>query len=185
MPEDGVPEDDARDRNALAAQALVRAKADAAARGTLPPAAAPRKFDEKRLADATGQKTAGSSGGRARREDPAPLNAAISGLVSESGWELSVATGSVFGRWAQIVGPDLAAHTTPLSLTDGVLVVSTDSTAWAAQVRWLASDLVRELNVELGDGAVVRVSVRGPGSSAARPGQWRVKGGRGDRDTYG
>jgi predicted nucleic acid-binding Zn ribbon protein len=96
-----------------------------------------------------------------------------------------VATGSVFGRWQEIVGPDLAVHTTPERLTDGELIVSADSTAWATQLRLLAGELIRRLNAELGDGTVLHVQVRGPGSTARRPGQWRVKGSRGPRDTYG
>ncbi|HXZ64190.1 MAG TPA: hypothetical protein VEH05_05610, partial [Streptosporangiaceae bacterium] len=32
--------------------------------------------------------------------DPAPLSAAIGDLLDAEGWGLSVATGSVFGRWA-------------------------------------------------------------------------------------
>ena len=127
----------------------------------------------------------GGSAHRQRREDPAPLGAAIGGLIEESGWELDVAAGSVFGRWAQIVGPDLAAHTTPETLTDGEMIVTADSTAWATQLRLLASQLVRRLNAELGEGTVRRVQVRGPGTQARKPGQWRVKGSRGPRDTYG
>jgi predicted nucleic acid-binding Zn ribbon protein len=79
----------------------------------------------------------------------------------------------------------LAAHTTPESLTDGELVVAADSTAWATQVRLLAAQLVRRLNAELGDGTVRRVRVRGPVVDARKPGQWRVRGSRGSRDTYG
>jgi len=105
--------------------------------------------------------------------------------VTDTGWELAVATGSVFGRWAQIVGPDLAAHTSPDGLVDGVLTVAADSTAWATQLRLLAAELVRKLNAELGDGSVGRVNVRGPGAQSRRTGQWRVKGSRGPRDTYG
>ncbi len=123
--------------------------------------------------------------GRQHLEDPAPLDAAIDGLVADTGWELAVATGSVFGRWPQIVGRDLAAHTTPDRLKDGELTVLVDSTAWATQLRLLAADLVRKLNAELGDGAVRRVKVLGPGAQPRRPGQWRVRGSRGPRDTYG
>jgi predicted nucleic acid-binding Zn ribbon protein len=121
----------------------------------------------------------------APRDDPRPLGAAIDGLLAAEGWELAAATGSVFGRWAQIVGADLAAHTTPESLADGELTVTADSTAWATQLRLLAAQLVRRLNTELGDGTVLRVRVRGPVTSTRRPGEWRVKGGRGPRDTYG
>ena len=73
--------------------------------------------------------------------------------------------GSVFGRWAEIVGADLAAHTRPDSFADGELAVTADSTAWATQVRLLAAMLVKRLNAELGDGSVRRV--RGPRSGPA------------------
>ncbi len=120
-----------------------------------------------------------------QRDEPQPLGSAINGLLAAEGWALAAATGSVFGRWAQIVGTDLAAHTTPESLSDGELTVSADSTAWATQVRLLAAQLVRRLNAELGDGTVLRVKVRGPVTSTRKPGEWRVRGGRGPRDTYG
>jgi predicted nucleic acid-binding Zn ribbon protein len=125
---------------------------------------------------------------RARRDDPQQLGAAIEGLVDSAGWREPAAVGSLFGRWAEIVGGDLAAHTRPDSLADGELTVSADSTAWATQLRLLAGQLVRRLNAELGDGVVRQVRVRGPAAAAGPsrpPGQWRVRGSRGPRDTYG
>jgi ATP-dependent Clp protease ATP-binding subunit ClpA len=77
------------------------------------------------------------------------------------------AIGSVFGRWAEIVGPDLAAHTMPDSFADGEFAVTADSTAWVTQVRLLAPQLVRRLAAELGDGTVSWVKVRGPEGRAA------------------
>jgi len=130
---------------------------------------------------------AGGPGGRPRRprrDDPQPLTAAIHGLIGDQGWQTAAAVGSVFGRWPQIVGADLAAHTRPDKFTDGELLVIADSTAWATQVRLLAATLVRRLNSELGDGTVTRVKVRGP-EQPRRAGGWRVRGGRGPRDTYG
>jgi len=119
------------------------------------------------------------------RAEPQPLAAAINNLLDAEGWGLAAATGSVFGRWAQIVGSDLAAHTTPESLSDGELIVIAVSTAWATQVRLLAAQLVARLNAELGEGTVRRVKVRGPVTGTRKPGEWRVRGGRGPRDTYG
>jgi predicted nucleic acid-binding Zn ribbon protein len=92
--------------------------------------------------------------------------------------------GSVFGRWAEIVGQDLAAHTSPDGFADGELSVTADSTAWATQVRLLASALVARLNAELGPGTVLRVKVRGP-APPRRRGAWRVPGSKGPGDTYG
>lgn len=175
MPDDG-------DRARLAREALARAKADARARGNRPA----RPQDQKpERPDSPDQVSSRRPGRRARRDDPEPLTAAIGGLIDSRGWREPAAAGSVFGRWAEIVGPELAAHTRPDSLSGRELTVTADSTAWATQVRLLAAQLVRRLNAELGDGSVERVKVRGPAGPPRRPGEWRVRGGRGPRDTYG
>ncbi len=185
------------DRARLAAEALARARADARSKGNYParPDLAPAPAAEPgQPPDTSGQPGQHPARGQAhpapararrrRRDDPQPLNSAIDGLLDQQGWRLAAATGSVFARWAQIVGPDLAAHTRPDGLSGGELTVIADSTAWATQVRLLAAQLVRRLNAELGDGTVLRVKVRGP-AAPRQPGQWRVRGGRGPRDTYG
>ena len=203
-PEPGERDQDGPERARRAADALAAAKADARARGERAPA---RDFAAKRMAGGdppaqarrppgTGRTggTGGSSGavggggasraGRGRREDPQPLGAAIEGLLDDQGWRTSAAVGSVFGRWEQIVGEALAAHTRPGGFTDGELLVIADSTAWATQVRLLRAQLIRRLNSELGDGTVTGVKVRGPMPPQQR-GQWRVRDTRGPRDDYG
>ena len=206
-PEPGERGQDGPDRARRAADALAAAKADARARGERAPA---RDFDAKRMAGGdpaaqarrppgtgrTGRPggTGGSGGaiggsraeraGRGRREDPQPLGVAIEGLLDDQGWRTSAAVGSVFGRWEQIVGDALAAHTRPGGFTDGELLVIADSTAWATQVRLLRAQLIRRLNSELGDGTVTGVRVRGPMPPQQR-GQWRVRDTRGPRDDYG
>jgi predicted nucleic acid-binding Zn ribbon protein len=165
----------------LAREALASAQADALAKGNRP--ARPGRAPAER--GVGGDPASPRAARRERREDPQPLTAALDALIGEQGWTLAAATGSMFGRWEQIVGPDLAGHTRPESLTDGELTVTADSTAWATQVRLLAGQLVHRLNVELGDGAVRRVKVRGPAGAPRRAGEWRVRGSRGERDTYG
>jgi len=182
----------AADRVRLAMEALAAAKADARARGSRP-ASVPgqaSQLDDPERAGVSAVAQADSPGpaepvrGRPRREDPQPLASAIGGLLDTRGWQQRAAMGSVFGRWAEIVGADLAAHTRPDSFTDGELAVTADSTAWATQVRLLAPVLVRRLNAELGDGSVRRVKVRGP-APPRRRGGWRVPGSKGPGDTYG
>jgi predicted nucleic acid-binding Zn ribbon protein len=178
----------------LAVEALAVAKADARARGDLPAGLQRQpgrgKTDEAERAGVSAAPQADSPGsaaparGRPRREDPQPLARAIGGLLDTRGWQRRAAMGSVFGRWAEIVGADLAAHTQPDSFADGELAVTADSTAWATQVRLLAPVLVKRLNAELGDGSVRRVKVRGPTPPRQR-GAWRVPGSKGPGDTYG
>ena len=126
------------------------------------------------------QPVAGAPAGTTRSRWPARS----AGLLDTEGWQQRAAMGSVFGRWAEIVGADLAAHTRPDSFADGELAVTADSTAWATQVRLLATMLVKRLNTELGDGSVRRVKVRGPAPPRQRGG-WRVPGSKGPGDTYG
>jgi predicted nucleic acid-binding Zn ribbon protein len=123
-------------------------------------------------------------GGRTRREDPQPLSAALDGLLGDQGWRTAAAIGSVFGRWDQLVGPDVAAHTRPERFSDGELLVIADSSAWATQVRLLTSAVLRRLNEELGHGTVTRVVVRGP-APPRRMGSLRVRGSRQHTDDYG
>ncbi|WP_240197309.1 DUF721 domain-containing protein [Nonomuraea lactucae] len=153
---------------AMAREKLAQAKADAARRGQLPRREPRRK----------------AAGPRRESGDPQLFGRAIMDLLADRGWEQSAAVGGVFGRWADIVGSDLAAHTKPEAFEDGEVIVAADSTAWATQVRLLARTLVRRLNEELGDGTVTKVKVRGP-QHAPRTGGLRVTGSKGPGDTYG
>jgi predicted nucleic acid-binding Zn ribbon protein len=173
-----------------ALRALAEAKADAAAKGIRPAAPDSRVRADDLVTPDDPERLRGDPelrrAARRRRDDPQPLGLAIDGLLADHGWRKRAAVGGAFGNWAQIVGADLAAHARPESFSDGELVVAADSTAWATQLRLLASQLVRRLNAELGDGTVRRIRVRGPsGESWSRPGGWRVRDERGPRDTYG
>jgi predicted nucleic acid-binding Zn ribbon protein len=158
----------------LARALLARARADARARGraTLDRRAA-RRGEPGR-----------TSGAYPDDRDPQPLGESVQRLLAARGWETEAAVGGVVGRWAEIVGAELAEHVRPDVFADGVLVVQADSTAWATQVRSLAPTLVRRLNEEVGHGTVTRVEVRGPGGPSWRKGRLTVRG-RGPRDTYG
>jgi predicted nucleic acid-binding Zn ribbon protein len=125
------------------------------------------------------------SGAHPDGRDPTRIAAAVDRLVAESGWTTDVAVHGVFGRWAMIVGTDVAAHCTPETFEDGHLRVRTDSTAWATQLRLLAPTVVRRLNEELGHGTVLRIDVAGPDTPSWRKGPRAVRDGRGPRDTYG
>ena len=177
-------------RARLAADALADAKADARAKGYrvprqgagehggAPPEGAGASPPGRARSPQPRQR------GRARRDDPQPLSTALDGLLRDQGWRLAAAVGSVFGRWDQLVGPDVAAHTRPERFSDGELLVIADSAAWATQVRLLAATLVRTLNSELGHGTVSRVVVRGP-AAPRRMGPLRVRGTRDYNGDYG
>ncbi len=148
----------------LAREALAQAKADAKQRGAQPGQGRKKK-----------RKPVRESG---RGGDPTAFGPAIRELMAARGWQERAAVGGVFGRWPQIVGPELAEHTEPQSFEDGILVIAADSTTWATQVRLLASNLVKRLNEDLGHGTVKRVKVVGPSSGPRVSGRLRVTSGR-------
>jgi predicted nucleic acid-binding Zn ribbon protein len=159
-----VPPDPERIR--LATEALARARADAWARGDRPQPTAgtrqPSSADPERTRPAPETPFSPSWSARPRREDPELLNAALGDLLSARGWQARAAVGSVFGNWPAIVGPQVAAHTTPESFNNGELTVTADSDTWATQVRLLTPQILTRLAEELGADTVTHLRIRGP-----------------------
>ena len=134
-----------------------------------------------------------ASGAHPDDRDPQTLDATLGRLIAEQGWGSDVRVHGVFSRWDAMVGRDVAQHVRPVSYVredaegqlGGRLVVQTDSTAWATQMRLLAPTVVRRLNEELGDGTVRVIDVQGPNVPSWKRGRRSVRDGRGPRDTYG
>ena len=116
------------------------------------------------------------SGARPDGRDPALFGSVLNNLLARHGWTDELAVASVTARWAEVVGPDVAAHTTvedielvtdaqaPAITDPGTtgsdsgtdvperharLVVRAESTAWATQLRLLSPALRRRLVEEL------------------------------------
>lgn len=158
---------------------LARAAARAAAAN---PGAPPAR---RRSGPARRRTTAKASGARPDDRDPQLLDQALGRLIANHGWELDLKVQGVFGRWAELVGDEVAGHCTPETFADGRLVVRTDSTAWATQLKLLAPTVVRRLNEELGHGTVTLIEVLGPHLPSWTKGRLSSRDGRGPRDTYG
>lgn len=125
-----------------------------------------------------------SGSGPDSARDPQPLGAAFQKWIAVAGAGADLTKAQLFGRWAQIVGEDIAAHCNPVTLVDGELLLQAESTAWATQIRMLAPNLVKRINAELGQGSVKRIRAQGPSGPSWRFGERHVPG-RGPRDTYG
>lgn len=125
------------------------------------------------------------SGAHPDERDPQLLETTMDRLVADHGWDLDLRVHAVFGRWGELVGDQVGAHSHPETFADGRLVVRTDSTAWATQLRLLAPQVVKTLNEELGHGTVTFLEVLGPHGPSWKKGRLSVRDGRGPRDTYG
>lgn len=125
------------------------------------------------------------TGARPDDRDPQLLESELTRLIAHRGWELDLRVQSVFGRWAELVGDEVAEHCVPESYADTRLIVRTDSTAWATQLKLLAPTVVKRLNEELGHGTVTAIEILGPHLPSWKKGKFGVRDGRGPRDTYG
>jgi predicted nucleic acid-binding Zn ribbon protein len=158
---------------------LARTLARVTARSTPGRKSAVRRTTER--APRTGR----ASGAHPDDRDPQTLDSSLTRLVDDHGWQVDLKVASMFARWADLVGAEVGAHSRAESFADGKLVVRTDSTAWATQLRLLAPALVRRLNEDLGHGTVVVIEVLGPHAPSWKHGTRAVRDGRGPRDTYG
>jgi len=160
-----------------AASALARAREAAKSKG-LRPGSAPVRTNR------TARRERAGRAARSDYRDPSLLGDQMERLLLDRGWNVDVAVGSVMGRWASIVGGEVAAHCTPLTFADGVLTVRADSTAWATQMRLLSSSILSRLEAEVGEGTVAELKVLGPSAPTWSRGLRRSQG-PGPRDTYG
>jgi len=174
---DAVPATSPHD---LARAALNRAQAAARSRGLRPG----RPVSGRSGSGGTAGGAAAGSGAHPSRRDPAPIGDSLHSLMAERGWTEEVSVGGVVGRWREVVGSELADHCTPETFEAGVLVVRTDSTSWATQVRLLVPQLLARLAKDVGPNVVREVKVLGPVGPGWRRGSRSVPG-RGPRDTYG
>lgn len=117
--------------------------------------------------------------------DPKPVGSSMDAFVKSMGWSGPLKVAGVVGRWDSIVGDDVARHCQPVSFSDGVLTVKTDSTAWATQMRLLIPQLTQRLSDDIGPGIVQKIVIHGPSSPSWSKGRRSARYGRGPRDTYG
>jgi len=117
--------------------------------------------------------------------DPELIGGVLSNLISEREWDSGLADGNLFITWAEIVGSDIAAHATPVSIADGTLTVRTSSSAWATQLSFVANDLLATINNNPSGATISTILFIGPQAPSWKKGIRSIRNARGPRDTYG
>lgn len=67
---------------------------------------------------------------------------------------------SVFTRWAEIVGDDVAEHTRPTSIDGDTLHVEAADSTWASEFRWLENEVLERVAEVSASDRVCKVNVR-------------------------
>ncbi len=94
------------------------------------------------------------------QRDPRPLSDSLERVTRALGGPRPSVLTAVFARWEAVVGPDIAAHARPVSLRSGVLRIDVDQPAWAAELRFLAADMLERLRETSGSTDLTEVQIR-------------------------
>jgi len=117
--------------------------------------------------------------------DPELISETLNNLISEREWESGLAEGNLFITWPQIVGAEIAQHTTPISILEGTLTIQTSSTAWATQLRLVSGQLLKSIQNNPSGATIEKLNVIGPHGPTWKKGLRTIRNARGPRDTYG
>jgi predicted nucleic acid-binding Zn ribbon protein len=122
---------------------------------------------------------------RTQLSDPQNIGAILNELVSVRDWRQGIAEGNLFSDWREIVGADIAEHSTPITLYEGKLTIQTSSTAWSTQLRLMQGDLLKTIRQSAPGALVEELVIIGPHAPSWKRGLRTIRGARGPRDTFG
>ena len=95
-----------------------------------------------------------------RPTGPQPFRRSLEMLLDDLDSAPVRETTSLLGRWPEIVGRDVAAHTQPLGVRSGMLLVEADDPAYGEALSWDERRVLARLAADLGEGVVTGLQVR-------------------------
>ena len=129
--------------------------------------------------------TNGTNETRGNTGDPQQIGSVLNELVQSRDWRQGLAEGNIFADWEKIVGAEIAARSTPISLVDGQLTIQTSSTAWATQLNLSSTELLQTISGSAPGALVEKLVFIGPHAPNWKKGLRTIRGAKGPRDTYG
>ncbi len=75
----------------------------------------------------------------------------LDALLRRLGSESTTVVAGVFSNWHDLVGDTVAQHASPIKLEAGRLLVEVDEPAWATQMHFLESEIIRKLSASTGN----------------------------------
>ena len=84
-----------------------------------------------------------------RRGKERELGSLVDMLAHHYGWTEKLLDTELTTRWAEIVGPNIAAVTKPLGVRFGVLQVEVATPTWRAELAMMAPQVLAKLRKEL------------------------------------
>jgi predicted nucleic acid-binding Zn ribbon protein len=117
--------------------------------------------------------------------EPQKINNILNELIESRDWRKGIAEGNLFSDWREIVGEEIADHSTPITLYEGKLTIQTSSTAWSTQLRLMNDELLRKIRQSAPGAVVDDLIIIGPHAPSWKRGLRTIRGAKGPRDTFG
>ena len=93
-----------------------------------------------------------------KKKRPEALGNVVAKWLDSSGLAERVDQATVIPEWPRLVGPQIAAVTTPKSITaNGTLFVEVATNAWMTELSLLEPELLRSINATRGRPPVLRI----------------------------
>ena len=91
---------------------------------------------------------------------PVPIGEALERLLGSLDAPPVDLLSTVFQRWEEVVGSEVARHCRPAAIEGERLVVLASDTTWASEVQWLASAVLASINEMSTAGRLESLTVR-------------------------
>ncbi len=97
---------------------------------------------------------------RRRRSEFEALGDLVPKVLKDLGLDAPAGVLRIVDRWEEAVGPEIAAHCRPVSLRDGRLEASVDSSVWCQQLQLQVPQILGALREVFGDEAPTQLRFR-------------------------
>ena len=91
------------------------------------------------------------------KDGPSQVREALAKYLEKSGIGEHIEAASVVPEWASLVGPGIAAVTTPLRVSAGTLVVAVRSSAWMNELKMMEKEIIKQVNAGRRKGRIERI----------------------------
>ena len=81
----------------------------------------------------------------------------LSRFLNRSGLEAKVESASVLTEWEERVGPQIAAVTEPLRVSEETLFVAVATSAWMMELTLMKGEIIRRLNAGKKNGKIQQI----------------------------
>jgi predicted nucleic acid-binding Zn ribbon protein len=81
-----------------------------------------------------------------KKEGPKQVRETLQKYLDKAGISEKIEAASVVPEWPRLVGEGIAGVTTPLRVSNGVLLVGVRSSAWLAELKLMEREIISRLN---------------------------------------